>query len=149
MTGEALARAALGLAGVPFRLHGRDPARGLDCIGVLEAAASACGHGVRLPNGYALRSRRLPGLERIAASLLLHPASGAVTAGDVLLLRPGACQHHLVIALGAGRIVHAHAGLRKVVIGALPMEWPVVRHWRPFPEGEGPGGSDPINLALI
>lgn len=132
MTGEELARAALALVGVPFRLHGRDPQRGLDCIGVLEAAASACGTHRALPNGYALRSRHVPGLDRIAASLSLHPASGALAAGDVVLLRPGPCQHHLAIALDGQRIVHAHAGLRKVVAGELPEAWPIAGHWRPI-----------------
>lgn len=133
MTGEDLARAALALVGAPFRLHGRDPARGLDCIGVLEAAATACGRRARLPNGYTLRSRRLPVLDETAARLSLRAASGSACAGDVLLLRPGPCQHHLAIAVGERRIVHAHAGLRKVVVSELPGNWPVVRHWRPGP----------------
>ena len=130
MTGEELAGAALALVGTPFRLHGRDPSRGLDCIGVLEAAASSCGVPVRLPNGYALRSRRLPELAAIAGSLSLGAASGAIRAGDVLLLRPGPCQHHLAIAVGERRIVHAHAGLRKVVASVLPETWPIARRWR-------------------
>lgn len=131
MTGEDLARAALTLVGTPFRLHGRDPARGLDCVGVLEAAATSCGNPVRLPSGYALRSRRLRDLDRFAAHLSLLPASAPVRRGDVILLRPCPCQHHLAVALGGGRIVHAHAGLRKVVAGTLPEAWPIAGLWRP------------------
>ena len=55
MTGEDLARAALGLKGAPFRLHGRDPATGLDCIGLFAVAMARAGRPVALPNGYALR----------------------------------------------------------------------------------------------
>lgn len=138
MTGEELARAALALVGTPFRLHGRDPALGLDCVGLLEAAAASCGKTIRLPNSYALRSRRLPrpdapSPDAIAASLSLQAASEPARAGDVLLLRPGPCQHHLAIALGELRIVHAHAGLRKVVAGDRPEAWPLAGHWRPAP----------------
>ena len=39
----ALARAAAGCLGVRFRLHGRDPATGLDCLGLLGAALVATG----------------------------------------------------------------------------------------------------------
>lgn len=133
MTGDELAGAALALVGTPFRLHGRDPARGLDCVGVLEAAAAACGTLARLPNRYTLRSRRLPELGGIARALSLHTASGPTRAGDVLLLRSGPCQHHLAIAVGESRIVHAHAGLRQVVASALPESWPVARRWRAGP----------------
>jgi hypothetical protein len=118
------------LVGIPFRLHGRDRARGLDCVGVLEAAAAACGMQIRLPNGYALRSRRLPCLDSALRSLSLSPATGQPQAGDVLLLRPGPCQHHLVIAVPDARIVHAHAGLRRVVMSDQPPHWAVAAHWR-------------------
>ena len=37
-TGEALATAAEQLIGIPFRLHGRNPETGLDCVGVVAAA---------------------------------------------------------------------------------------------------------------
>ncbi len=33
-----LAAAALNLIGTPFRLHGRDPATGLDCVGLVAEA---------------------------------------------------------------------------------------------------------------
>ena len=39
----ALAEAALGLLGVPFRLHGRDPATGLDCVGLVAEALRRAG----------------------------------------------------------------------------------------------------------
>ncbi|SFF74006.1 hypothetical protein SAMN05518801_101117 [Novosphingobium sp. CF614] len=130
LTGAALAEAARALVGVPFRLHGRDPALGLDCIGVLEAACSARGLTVRLPGGYALRGRRLPPVAGIAARLGLREAAGPIEAGDVVMVRPGPCQHHLAIATAPDRFVHAHAGLRRVVEGPIPADWPVAGHWR-------------------
>ena len=132
MTGAELVRAARGLIGVAFRLHGRDPQHGLDCIGVLEAACVACGLSCRLPNAYTLRSRSLPPLAPLAARLGLREADGEIAAGDVLLLRPHSCQYHLAIAAGGGWIIHAHAGLRRVVEGPLPAAWPLAGRWRPI-----------------
>ena len=43
MTAESLALAAEALEGAPFRLHGRDPVTGLDCIGVLAQSLEAFG----------------------------------------------------------------------------------------------------------
>lgn len=130
ITGAGLADAALSLLGAPFRLHGRDPTNGLDCVGLLEAALALCGATVRLPNAYALRSRRLPDLSGLAERAGLSETSGIMEGGDVLLLRPSACQHHLAIATSRNRIVHAHAGLRRVVHSPLPDGWPLAGHWR-------------------
>jgi hypothetical protein len=57
-------------------------------------------------------------------------ATGAPHPGDVLLVRIGPCQFHLLIAASSGRFIHAHAGLRRVVCCDGPIEWPVVHHWR-------------------
>lgn len=127
MTGEGLARAALALVGAPFRLHGRDPATGLDCIGVL---AAALGPDAALPNGYALRSRGEPDLSPLAEQLGLTAASGPIQPGDVLMVRPSPCQLHFAIAAAPFRIVHAHAALRRVVLSPLPDHWPILGHWR-------------------
>jgi cell wall-associated NlpC family hydrolase len=128
MSGAALAAAAEQLLGVRFRLHGRDPGTGLDCIGVLAAALAAIGRPALLPTGYALRSRTLPSLEPIVAACGFAACEGAVLPGDVLMLRTGPCQHHLAIAVRGG-FVHAHAGLRRVVI-APSLDEPVVGRWR-------------------
>ena len=130
MTGPDLARAARTLVGVPFRLHGRDPATGLDCIGVLEAALRACGVPVRLPCDYTLRARRLPPLGGWAGRLGFARAAEPVRPGDVIMLRPAGYQHHLAIAATPHRFVHAHAGLRRVVEGPLPRDWVQMGHWR-------------------
>lgn len=130
MTGAMLARAAEELAGTRFRLHGRDPATGLDCIGVLAAALANCGLKQRLPNGYRLRAHRLPDLAPLAAQCGFEPTGGALLAGDVALVRTSPCQFHLVIALDGGGFVHADASRRRVVSCDAPLAWPVVNHWR-------------------
>ena len=127
MTGADLAQAAQALVGSPFRLHGRDPATGLDCIGVL---AAALGGRTALPGGYRLKTRGLPELSGVAAACGFKPADGAVAPGDVLMVQVGPCQFHLMIAASAGHFIHAHAGLGRVVLWDAPLEWPVVHHWR-------------------
>lgn len=133
VTGEALAAAARQFVGTPFRLHGRDPLTGLDCVGVLAAALAIAGRPVALPNGYLLRSRSLPELSATLAACRLAATQGPAEAGDVVMLRPSACQFHLAIAVGRNRFVHAHAGLKQVVLAPGPLSWPVVEHWRLLP----------------
>lgn len=128
MSGEALAAAAEALVGARYRLHGRDPATGLDCIGVLAAALTTIGRPAVLPTGYRLRARVLPSLEPFVGPCGFAPCEGAVLPGDVLMLRVGPCQHHLVVAARGG-FVHAHAGLRRVVKAPL-IEAPAVGRWR-------------------
>lgn len=130
MSGAALARAAEALAGTPFRLHGRDPATGLDCLGLIAAALAAIGRPAPLPNGYALRTRALPPLAGTAAACGLAEARGEARPGDVVLLRAGPAQFHFAILASDQAFVHAHAGLGRVAIGRGPLPWPVVARWR-------------------
>lgn len=130
MSGAALAAAAEALAGTRFRLHGRDPATGLDCIGLLAASMRAIGREPSLPTGYRLRMRRLPEIATWAKACGFGEAEGAACPGDVLLVRVGACQFHLAIALDGERFAHAHAGRRRIVVAAGPLAWPVVGRWR-------------------
>lgn len=131
MTGQQLAAAAEALVGTPFRLHGRDPATGLDCVGVLAAALGSVGHSHRLPAGYTLRNRSLIDTSPIAELCGLAPVSGNIVAGDVLICRVSPCQFHIAIAASQSGFVHAHAGLRRVVLAPGPLPWPIVQHWRP------------------
>ena len=128
----AFAAAAAALCGAPFRLHGRDPETGLDCVGLVVAALERCGRHAMAPEGYALRALSVTPLlgfaERngFAASQLHAPGE----AGDLLLLRPSAIQAHLAIALDHDRFVHAHAGLGKVVIGQGQQPGETIARWR-------------------
>jgi hypothetical protein len=50
--------------------------------------------------------------------------------GDVVMFQVGPNQFHLAIAARCGGFVHAHAGLRRVVLTSPPAEWRVAGHWR-------------------
>lgn len=128
--GEALARAALELVGARFRMRGRDPATGLDCIGVFACAARAAGIPAPVPGDYQLRMVDLAMVGDWARANGFAGASGDFRAGDVALFALGAGQGHLAIALGDGEFVHAHAALRRVVRGPLAAEWRLAGHWR-------------------
>lgn len=130
--GFALAIAAEALVGTRYRLHGRDPATGLDCVGLLSATLTAIGRTPVLPAGYALRMHRLPGLDPFLQGCGLALADGPPAPGDVMLTRVGACQFHLLIAGRGGRLIHAHAGLRRVVAMPGPPAWPVIHRWHPI-----------------
>jgi len=130
MSGAALATAARALVGMRFVLNGRDPATGLDCLGVLDRALAAIGQAADLPCGYSLRCRGDMEAAHVARAAGLQPAAGPTVEGDVLLVRCSPVQLHLIIALDAVRFVHAHAGLRRVVISRCDPAWEVAGHWR-------------------
>lgn len=131
MSGAALAAAAEALVGTRFRLHGRDPATGLDCIGLLSAALAATGRGAPLPNGYPLRARSLEALLPDPTACGFARVTGAIVPGDVAMLYVGPAQFHLVIGARDGGYVHAHAGLRRVVHSPGLLPGTVAGHWRP------------------
>lgn len=129
----ALAYAAAALVGCPFRLHGRDPATGLDCVGLVVAALVAIGFRPTAPTGYALRNLTVEHWLHYADGSGLIPSTGPIRAGNVVLIALGACQHHLVIAADEGGVIHAHAGLRQVVHQPHDPAWQVCAHWRTAP----------------
>ena len=129
----AFAKAARSLVGTPFRLRGRNPASGVDCIGLVAVSLERCG-SARFPlPRYELRNTDIHGLLRLLPEAGFGPASDKIAAGDLLLTRPGPAQHHLAIATGKGSFIHAHAGLGRVVETPAPLPWPVAGHWRLIP----------------
>ena len=133
---ERFAAAAEALTGTRFLLHGRSPATGLDCVGLVGAALAACGRQVRTPEGYRLRNAAIDCWLECAAANGLIETQGPPARGDVLLIRAGPAQHHLLVALGQGCAVHAHAGLGRVVIEPLDLTRPPVAQWRLDPRSE-------------
>ncbi|MBT2186863.1 peptidoglycan endopeptidase [Sphingobium nicotianae] len=123
-----IAAEALALVGAPFRLHGRSATTGVDCVGLVALAASRAGIQVgRLP-AYQLRGIGLATVEDgLRGAGLVPVALGDV--GDVLLARSRPMQLHLMIVTGRG-LVHAHAGLARVVLMPPPSPWPVQGQWR-------------------
>jgi cell wall-associated NlpC family hydrolase len=124
MNGQEIAARARSLVGARFRPQGRTPATGLDCVGLIAAALGV----EQARNDYALRggSLRLLAQELEAAGLV--PAVGQQP-GDVLVMRSGPEQLHLGVVTELG-LVHADAGLRRVVERPGRPEWPVLGVWR-------------------
>ena len=108
MTGATIVSRARSVLGVRFRPQGRDPAYGLDCVGLVAWAAGL----EDVPADYALRG----GDPAAIAALLDGFGRRVETAlpGDVLLFAAGAAQFHLAVSTGEG-LVHADAALRRVV----------------------------------
>lgn len=128
MMGEGVAAAALDLLGVPFRLHGRSAATGLDCVGLALFSLRGAGVIVPDPPPYRLRAGAAPMVPGWMRGAGLVPGEGRC-AGDLVLLRVSALQPHLVVDLGEG-FVHAHAGLGRVVRMAAVPDWPEISRWR-------------------
>lgn len=126
--GDALAREALGLLGVPFRLHGRSTKTGVDCVGLVALAAWAAGHRGKAPERYALRGGHASQFETWLKMAGLRRVE-EMTPGDVVLVQAGVRQFHLMVRAGSG-FVHAHAGLRRVVEMPGKSPWPVISVWR-------------------
>lgn len=123
-----LAAAAATLIGVPFRLHGRDPATGLDCVGLVAEALRRAGATPIVPAGYRLRATTVDGLLPFAEANGFLAAAKANHA-DVVLTMVNPVQPHLLVSTEGG-FVHAHAGLGRITFlpGALP--WPVAGAWQ-------------------
>ena len=123
---RALVMAAMGLIGVPFRLHGRNPATGLDCVGVVAVAMERAGYHPVSPQGYSLRALTVQPLLEFAAASGLNKVD---VLGDVWLAQVHSLQFHLLIAAPGGA-VHAHAGLGRVTFMPDPMAWLIVMRWQ-------------------
>lgn len=126
MADDALRRiaAARALRGTPFRLQGRDE-RGLDCVGLIAVVFDLTAEA---PCDYGLRGT-MP--DRAAAMLDRHFSrrrNGPPVAADVVLFDGGPAQLHLGLWSGSS-LIHAHAGLRRVVETPGPLALPLVGIW--------------------
>jgi cell wall-associated NlpC family hydrolase len=131
MSGNELAHAAETFLGASFRLHGRDPIMGLDCVGLVLMAMAEIGRPIRLPVSYTLRNLEPERfLQLPAAAGFIAVDEPELEDGDVLVLAPGPAQLHLAIVAVGGGIIHAHAGLRRVVRTPFPLPWPIIGQWR-------------------
>jgi len=98
------------LIGAPFRLHGRDRATGLDCVGVVAMVIGADA----VPSGYRLRCAAPDAIiEGLEAAGLVRVAESPRD-GDILVIAAGPAQFHLAVKTVAG-FVHACALLKRVV----------------------------------
>ncbi len=106
------AQRALALAGVSFRAQGRDPASGLDCVGLTLIACDLT--GIEARRDYRLRGEHRAEILRALAPHFWRVSPSRRRVGDVMLMRVGEGQWHLAIHSGRG-FVHADARLRRVV----------------------------------
>jgi murein DD-endopeptidase / murein LD-carboxypeptidase len=115
---------ARALVGTPFRLHGRDPDHGLDCVGLVGVAFRRS-DGV--PIGYALRgndqARWIAQIDALAMRRSDDPQPG-----DILLMRAGVVQLHLGMWSGHS-LIHADATLGRVVETPGKPPWPIIGAW--------------------
>ncbi len=112
------------LIDVPFRLHGRDPDTGLDCVGV-----AALVFGVRdVPRGYSVRTADGAGVAALIDHAGLTRVRRVPVTGDLVLVKSGPAQCHLVVMTARG-FVHADAGIGRVVETPGPLLWPVISVW--------------------
>jgi murein DD-endopeptidase / murein LD-carboxypeptidase len=112
--------------GTPFKLHGRDPAEGVDCVGLIALIG---GRIDGVPTGYSMRNvqggRWALEMDKVAN----RSTDGRYGPGDILLMQAGPAQYHLGCWSGDG-LIHADARLRRVVETPGPVPWPILGVWR-------------------
>lgn len=123
----AIVAAARACVGTRFRLYGRTPGLALDCVGVVLVAAAAVPLTMPILPAYRLVGP-LPDIAAILTAIAAKP-TGVAAAGDILITAPASGQRHFGIVTPSG-LVHAHAGLGRVVEGPVDPAWQVVQAWR-------------------
>jgi murein DD-endopeptidase / murein LD-carboxypeptidase len=117
---------ARSLLGVKFRLHGRQPEFGLDCVGLV---AIACDANEGVPSGYSLRNSNDDQWTAILDQLAERRIRGEKP-GDIILLRAGPALLHLGIWTGDS-LIHAHALIGQIVETPGRPAWPIIGIWHP------------------
>lgn len=121
--------AARAMIGARFRPQGCDPATGLDCVGLVWAAYAAAGRRLPRPRAYPLRGWNEARIVAALQAAGFVRDEGRVAMGDVALIALPAGQFHLGL-LGGETMVHAHAGLRRVVEAPLDDAARTAVRWR-------------------
>lgn len=125
-----IAQRAHALVGCAFKLHGRNPDVGIDCVGVVSIALAARCDPLVVPRDYAIRGDYVERIFAIFDRDCFGPVlDGSSRPGDIVLCRPACGQLHFAV-IAPGGAVHAHASLRRVVLTPLPLPWPIVGQWR-------------------
>lgn len=116
-TSSAVVARARACVGARFRAQGRDPATGLDCLGLVLRALGWTGPEPDYVLGAAGLRDRLGAALGERGTIVADPGPG-----DVTLFLIASAGPHLGVETGAG-LVHAHAGLRRVVEGPADPAW--------------------------
>jgi murein DD-endopeptidase / murein LD-carboxypeptidase len=121
------ATTALSLVGIAFRPQGRDPAQGVDCIGLCLLAYDLPACLAR--DDYRLRGDHRDEMEAALLTRFRRLKRARARPGDLLLMLPAADQLHLGILTARG-FVHADMRLRRVVETPGLPGWPIAGTYR-------------------
>jgi lipoprotein Spr len=127
---DAIVAAARNAIGTRFRPQGRSPGVALDCVGLALEAGKAAGVVIETVPAYAINGDHGARLDQALRALGCKPVTDAQPA-DLLVVAPTPRQRHLAV-LAPGGVIHAHAGLGRVVEGPLDPCWTILGIWR-FP----------------
>lgn len=117
-----IVRRARALVGIRFRPQGRDPAVGLDCVGVILCTFAIPSREVR--SDYRLSGHGRSEVEQGLLRRFRRVGRWQRRPGDVLLFQVREDQVHLCIECG-GSFVHADARLKRIVETPGTPEWPI------------------------
>lgn len=124
---EPIVERARALVGTRFRPQGRQPAHGLDCVGLVIVASGIDPQAIA--RDYRLRGDHRARLEDGLGRSFRRVDSSGRRAGDILLVKVAADQFHLAIDAG-GSLIHADANLGAVVEVPGEPAWPVLAAYR-------------------
>jgi cell wall-associated NlpC family hydrolase len=114
--------AAMDCVGARFRLQGRDPAYGLDCVGLISYCARAAGCKVVDKLNYDVTTDPAILACHLQESGFYKKEHGFLEPADVVIFSFFGSPNHAAISTASG-IVHADMRLRKVVHHRLASSW--------------------------
>lgn len=121
-----LSEAARAYLGVPFRHQGRNPAVGLDCVGLLVVAGCAIGLPVELHDCHNYGRDPSDGLlDRHLASAFGAPVATMLRDDVVSIHYAGPARHVGIVGQVGDRLtlIHTSQGLGKVVEHGIDAKW--------------------------
>ena len=124
-----VAAAAARCIGTPFRPQGRTPGLALDCADVVIVALAAVNRFVIDLHGYRLHGNFEDKVVEALRSVGCHTTKNGSRAGDILLFRVAPLQFHLAVS-SVSALIHAHAGVGRVVESPANPDWVIVARFR-------------------
>jgi cell wall-associated NlpC family hydrolase len=118
---------ARSLVGVRFRPQGRDPATGLDCVGLILRVFGIPPEQVR--RDYRLSGNSAAELDAQLSRYFRRLSNEASRVGDVVLCAVRGGQLHLAVDCGRS-FIHADARARRVVETPGAPQWPILGMYR-------------------
>ena len=129
---DLIVAGARGWVGTRFRRQGRG-SEGLDCVGLVAAAAAGAGIRLCVPGWLPYRGLRPDEVTSLFCTAGCVEIDEGAAAGDILLRWAAARQPHLAIRTPGG-LIEAHAGMGRIVERHLDAAEAWHSVWR-LPEG--------------